>query len=87
MAVPDYLLCDICGEKLQRNHGIYIVTNSYTDSDGDTRRDGVSWDLCPQHMKCLIAFLLEAPSLSPSPNLKLGREAVIMLDRLKAQNK
>jgi hypothetical protein len=53
VAVPDYLLCDRCGDKIPRDATISISFNPHTDPAGDIDTDYVSGDYCD---KCLARF-------------------------------
>ena len=56
--VPQYLLCDICGEKIGQDSSLNIEYGGDFDCDNDWRASSVSIDLCQKHLKELVHLSL-----------------------------
>lgn len=83
--IPQYLLCDICGERIEMDTSLFIETDGYLDSDGDWKGNSVSMDLCPRHVKELIQTFLK-DDLNDKICHKMGQKLVNVYNYMKENN-
>ena len=78
MSKPDFSLCDICGKRAPELGFFVAVGRSY---DGvESSDDGRIVDLCQDHLKSAVEFLL-------GKDHEIGKKFMEMIDRASSRRK
>lgn len=68
--IPDYLLCDVCGEKIDKNSRLTVEIGGYLDCDSDYRATRESLEFCNEHLIELITKFMKNDTLANDWNHK-----------------
>ena len=59
MATTDFNLCDICGEKVDKNRRMFVATGRQMDAAGSMETVGEHIDLCNRCAVLVIQYLIK----------------------------
>lgn len=89
MVMPNYCLCDICGEKVDMTSRLYIVTHQVMAGafNDESVNQGDTVDLCPFHMSLMVKWLLSTQTMNPAPDRNSGLKFMRQITLLKENTK
>jgi len=65
MVEPDFLLCDVCRERLPRDKRLHFVIGRYTDQAGSMSDEVEHVDLCHECLKSVLRHLIDETRTDP----------------------